>query len=216
MQAEALSRVLFRFSAGYRKDLWRLLVRPLFELPALLCVEEAKSNIEAVKRSCRKSFKRMVGLVPKISNELVELFSGYNLRERGMKLWRDSEEKWCARRQRFVLFRQVLSQKEGDLFAYTPAEAITLINQYARLCPLCDGNIMSPTHLRTHDVLAPTPVDLLKWINGEVRWHKRHLKKLGLVFRRTTALKYYGTLCKSVINQINTIIYRRIEFEPNQ
>ena len=35
-QAEALAKVIFNFSAGYRKILWMVLIKPLFDFPAML------------------------------------------------------------------------------------------------------------------------------------------------------------------------------------
>jgi len=92
----------------------------------------------------------------------VAVLSGYNLRERGAKLWKASEEKWACRRQRLVLEKRISQQQEEDLLAYAPSEVISLINQMTRLCPRCKKKRMSSEHLMMHNVVVSHPIKLLK------------------------------------------------------
>jgi len=212
-QAEALGKVLFHYSAGYRKDLWRLLVRPLSEFPALLCVGETNSNIITVERLCKKTFKRMVGFVPNIENELVEMLSGYSLRERGAKLWLESEEKWRARRQRLVLEKRLKGWSEEDLLAYAPCEVVQLFNLLTRPCPICKDKRMDPKHLLLHNIDIPHPMVLLKQINIEVNGMRKSVKTEKGNFKRGEKLRFYGAYCKRLINRVICLMYKKMELE---
>jgi hypothetical protein len=215
LQAEALGKVIFNFSAGYRKNLWMLLVRPLFDFPALLCMaEEGKSNVEMVERLCRKSFKRMVGVAPQVKNEIVEMFAGYNLRDRGRRLWDEAEVKWDHRRMRLKMVKRIdVKVRSEDLLMYIPGEAIKMVNLYSRMCPVCVGKRMKPDHLRVHGLEVPEPTELLKKINEGVIAVKRSCSQGKKRFERVKSLKIWGDYCDGLVRMIMRRMYGRMEIE---
>ncbi|RZK11954.1 MAG: hypothetical protein EOO43_18985 [Flavobacterium sp.] len=217
LQAEALSKVIFNFSAGYRKNLWMMLVKPLFDFPALLCVaEKSKTNIELVERLCRKSFKRMVGIDPRMKNEWLEMFSGYKLQERGDKLWSGAEEKWRVRKMKMrvkVDTRAVRTLRKEDLLAYIPGEVISLLNIYTRMCPRCSGRRLSPAHLSTHGIEVPDPIEMVRRINEDIIEKRKECIRRREGFERVKSMKVWGEMCERYVKTIQSQIYRKMEVE---
>jgi hypothetical protein len=176
--------------------------------------EEGKTNVDLVERLCRKSFKRMVGVAPQVKNDLVEMFAGYNLRERGKRLWDEAEEKWEFRRLRLRMARRIdVKVRIEDLLVYIPGEAIKMVNVYSRMCPLCVRKRMKPAHLKVHGVDVPEPVELLRKINEGVMAMKRSCSQKKQKFERVKYIKIWGSYCDSLVRMIMRRMYGRMEIE---
>jgi len=212
MKAGALGGVVLNLSAGYRGDLWSLLIRPLFGPPAPLCmVGDGGTNISAVEGLCRKSFKRIVGIAVNVKSDLVEKLAGYDIMERGQKMWEEAEEKWYHRKMRLCYQKKIsVGEKREDWLKYIPGEAIKLINMYARMCPKCDGGEMVHKHLGVHGLDVPDVAEIIQMINNEVSGVRKWCGLQKIKWERMKNLNIWGGYCDQIIKKILWAVYGRI------
>lgn len=86
--------LLKKVSLDYRINLWRVLVKPLFEMKAGHYFLENKSNKDKVLICLRKTFKSFTLLCRNVD----ELMS-FQFEERAQEFWESARIKWKARKE---------------------------------------------------------------------------------------------------------------------
>jgi hypothetical protein len=156
----------------------------------------------------------MVGLLPRVKNGFVELCMGYDLLERGRRIWVEAEQKWEFRKLRLSFEKRIrMSPGQEDVLSYIPSEAIELINLYSRLCPRCKRKRMDPSHLKEYGIEVPEPVSLMQRINEDILEVKKRSFSLGEKFARLSAMRPWAEYCKMIIKRIRVEIYMKMDCE---
>ena len=151
--------------------MWQIFIQPLIEfvLP-LYKWERAKKNIQKADSIIRSSFKLFTGLKINTSNEVVDLLSGYNFRQRADLMYQVSSQKWLCRRNGIMhkfeflpySIRQPLNTNKINLCKCMPHELIDYLNTSKSLCAKC-GVPNSFNHLKyVHNCPLPDLTEILK------------------------------------------------------
>ena len=102
--------LLKKVSLDYRINLWRVLVKPLFEMKAGLYFLENKSNKDKVLRCLRKTFKSFTLLCRNVD----ELMS-FQFEERAQEFWESVRIKWKARKEHSPDFSSRIEEEGGTV-----------------------------------------------------------------------------------------------------
>jgi len=94
--------LLRNVSLDYRINLWKVLVRPLFEMLAGHYFAENKSNREKVQNCLRKTFKSFTLLFKNVDDDTVNELMGFQFEERTSEVWKLAKLKWEARKTHCV------------------------------------------------------------------------------------------------------------------
>ena len=96
--AAKLFPLLHDISLSLRINLWRVLIKPLFDqLVHLFIFDKAKTNQEKAKRMLKYTFKRFTLLTKNTPDRLVYLLSEYSLQDRAKQVCAKDERKWESR-----------------------------------------------------------------------------------------------------------------------
>ena len=160
--------LLRNVSLSYRINLWRVFVRPLFEMLAGLFYVDAESNKKDALRLVRKTFKNFTLLSKNIDDETVGALMDFNLEERAAVVQLKAELKWEARKSRCVEEASnggsvVCKGKEGkDKTIMFPRELQELLNMKTAMCPGCGKPCSSEHMFRSHRTYIPENETLLE------------------------------------------------------
>jgi len=183
-----LGPVLQLCSLEYRRNLWEIFIKPLFEFTLTLYgTETSVSRKESVQRLLKYTFKSFTKISRTTSDRIIRELSGYDLDERSSSNDHVQESKWSDRsRNRGVnpeehIYEDELLISEPEqldredirkvnLCRSIPANGVELINLLTKMCPACNNSlVMNAQHLsRHHDVEIPEPLDLFRKIQREL------------------------------------------------
>ena len=179
--------VLKRVSMQYCKNLWTILIRPLFEqLTILYNDEKSKTNKGKIELALRYTFKKFTLLKRNTSNDIIHDLMQFNIDERSMTNTETAIRKWEAR----LAFSSSTAERRVDpaqrpqesKIRFLPKELQQILNLMAAKCPKCKGagtRICSKQHLeQQHQIIIPTYADLIKTIETKtVEAKQMRLKK---------------------------------------
>jgi len=147
-------------SLDYRMNLWKVFVRPMFEMLSCLYVVEAESNRNRVVTLLRKTFKRFTLLSKNVDNETVDKLMDFNFELRAKESQRIAHAKWEARKAHSVY--GLLEEKGKIKMAKTkkskvfyPKEVQEFLNLKTALCPGCCEPCSSKHMWEVHRVYIP-------------------------------------------------------------
>jgi len=166
-------------SLNYRIDLWKMFMRPLFEMIAGLFSMEGKSNKEKILRLIRKTFKAFTLLKKNVDNSTVETLMGYDYEKRAEIIHKTARLKWEARKTRdFSQLPEKLEEiellakgerKTSGKVLY-PKEVQELFNLKTAICPRCGVPCSSEHMFKIHQTYIPdnyTVLDQCKVISED-------------------------------------------------
>jgi len=168
---QKLSPFLYRSDLDTKKSMWQVLVQPLIEfvLP-LYCWETASSNLKYADSVIRSSFKLFSGLKNNTEDDVVDMLSGYNFKQRALLLYDISMQKWNFRktglRHQYQFLPQEIQNKLNSNKVNTckkmPNELIHYLNTTKSICQKCHTP-NSFLHLREkHNCVLPDLKTLLQ------------------------------------------------------
>jgi len=173
-----LSPVLSTTSLDYRKNLWALFIRPLFEFTLPLHkIEVACSRKEELRRLLKFTFKSFTRISKTTPDRIVYKLCGYNIDERAEENHKIQGQKWTERCQNWEMtakksenglqqeeLEMESAEKEEDLCKGIPAIGVELINTLTMLCPKCESTkIMNAEHLKElHGLMVPDPIEMFR------------------------------------------------------
>jgi len=161
-------------SLDYRINLWRVFVRPLFEMVSSIYVVEGASNKEKVIGLLRKTFKSFTLLCKNVDNQTVEELMNFDFSARATASQRISRAKWEARKSRSS--DEFMERKKRGEFCngdrnvkgsrvFYPKELQELINMKTALCPKCNVPCSSVHMWEVHRVFIPSNEIVLEKCN---------------------------------------------------
>jgi len=177
-----LGPLLSKSSLEYRKNLWELFVRPLFEFTLPIhAIEPTQSRKQGLKNLLKHTFKRFTKISKTAPDSLVLRLCGYDLDQRAEEVVCIQREKWNYRKKIWVSgVKQVadvyitlkeipiLSEDEivdseeenTNLCKNIPAIGVEYANLLTRICPKCpEKRIMNKRHLmEVHNLNFPDPL----------------------------------------------------------
>ena len=203
---QKLSPFLFSSDLDSRKSMWQIFIQPLIEfiLP-LYKWEKAKNNVNKADSIIRKSFKLFTGLKVNTSNEVVDLLSGYNFRQRANLIYEISSQKWDCRKKGIlhkfeflpISIRHSLNASKINVCKRMPHELIEYLNCSKSLCATC-GVPNSINHLKyVHNCPLPNLTEILK-LTKIIRLLRVPGSKVWKRFDQL--LKVFSHKCKSAFN----------------
>jgi hypothetical protein len=187
----SLGPVLSKCSLGYRKNLWDLFVRPLFEFTLPIhTFEPAATRKDKLRRLVKYTFKSFCRISKTAPDVLIHRLCGYDVDNRGKTLCQEQRAKWQRRSEKWsriykekinildifsmseVYQEEVLLETENGGISpckEIPAVGVEYINLMTKLCPWCPAkSIMNARHLReTHNKEFPEPLILFEQVRKE-------------------------------------------------
>ena len=201
--------VLKRVSMQYCKNLWTILIRPLFEqLTILYNAEKSKTNKGKIELALRYTFKKFTLLKRNTSTDITHDLMQFNIDERSMTNTEIAKQKWEAR----LAFSSYTADRKVDISQrpqerktrFLPKELQQILNLMVAKCPKCKGTgtrICSKQHLeQQHQIIIPTYADLIKSIETKTAEAKR------MKLNRTQTAEHVGSFIKVYINCITQFL----------
>ena len=153
-------------SLDYRINLWKVLVRPMFEMLAGHYFMDNPSNKEKVMNCLKKTFKNFTLLCKNVDDRTVSELMDFQFEKRAAEVWELARIKWEARKAHFPLdYSDVTDGREklesSDRVFY-PRELQKLLNLTTALCPVCCTPCSSSHMLSTHNLYIPNNETLIK------------------------------------------------------
>lgn len=187
--------ILKQSSFSFRRHLWNVLARPLFEQLNLLSYNDNTDtgglNIE---RAMKGSFKKFMLLQKSVKDEIIFEFMDYNYKQRDWN-WKISEYKWKLRMGKpgTITDKPVFSESTllQDLI---PGDFSILINLDTRECPKCKGSRLNHKHRLSHGIIS------MEW--REIR------EKCS---ENTSNMKLKGASRRLILEENKKIIVRLLE-----
>ena len=131
-----LAPLLSKVSADYRINLWKALVRPLFNPSLAIACYSNKSRIQQLERSLKGSFKRFVGLSISTSDVVLDKLIDF----KRLSLARDQQKrafsKWSQRLRKCPNIQR--PQKEVKITPFLPKVFLKFNNIQKTECLLCN------------------------------------------------------------------------------
>lgn len=154
--ANRLFPLLKQSSFSFRRHLWNVLARPLFEQLSLLSYNDnAATGDPNIERAIKGSFKKFMLLPRSVRDEIVFELMDYDYKKRAEWNWKISEYKWKLRvgKPGDITERPVFSESTL-LQELIPGNFSTLINLDTRECPKCKGVRLSHQHRLSHSIIS--------------------------------------------------------------
>jgi len=192
--------LLKRISLDYRKNLWTILIRPLFDqISILYYCERAKCHKEKVDTLLRYTFRKFTLLKKNVPTYIVDDLMDYKMDERANHNITITKTKWQNRlgKKLYVEENQVDDEKKEKV-RILPKELLQFINLQVAKCikKNCQSRC-SKEHLETeHQIIVPTYKETIKIIerkSEEARYYKMN---------RKDALAYVEEFLQTHINKI--------------
>lgn len=198
-----LAPLLGGISLDYRINLWTVFIRPLFDQTlSILYAERNHTNPEKVRRLIRKTFKDFTLLPKNTEDKIIEKLSQYNIDHRAANTVEKNTIKWESRKKREEPnYQEMLSTRPQETEnGPLPKELQEYISIQTALCPAClqlgKKAVVRPSHLLTHNLEAPSPLDLIEEMTGiKVKKKNGNLSRIKtLRARRNLILPHLSTL----------------------
>ena len=138
---------LINASADGRRDMWKTMVVPLFNLVLLMCkFKKSKTEAEKVNTQMLMTFKRYLMIPKNTSSELVCDMIGDYYDEIAARKKHNAAEKWFARREdrEPKLLDKV---KTTNYLRGIPNTWCEILKQQCRLCYLCKNSNRNDQHM---------------------------------------------------------------------
>ena len=202
--------VLKRVSLDYCKNLWSILIRPLFEQVSMLYyTERGRTNKEKVQQTLRYTFKKFTLLKKNISNDIINDLMQFDIDERAKYNMQVTKQKWEKRinGQQYVEESSTNAvrdetQETQRKIRVLPKELQTILNLQLAKCSKCPPTqICSKKHLEEHhQILIPAYKELIT--NIEEKTKEAKANKLS----RKRTLDYVGRFITIYINRITQFL----------
>ena len=153
-------------SLDYRINLWKILVRPLFEMMSGLYYNEAESNKQKTLRLLRKTFKDFTLLKKNVDNVSLDKLMDYDFEQRASESQIIATIKWEARKNHSVPrinpeFKKRKRKNDMGKKVLYPKEIQEYLNIKTAKCPACNIPCSSMHMLEAHNVYTPTNESIL-------------------------------------------------------
>lgn len=195
--------VLKRVSMEYCKNLWTILIRPLFEqLSILYYSERSKTEREKVQLALRYTFKRFTLLKKNISSEVIHDLMQFDIDERANQNMAATKKKWENRMGKEFYVKEELISNTQNPRRILPKELQKILNLQVAKCPVCRENrTCSKDHMeRQHQILIPSYKELIETIErktAEARDNK---------LPRKQTIEHIGNFINIYIDRINQFL----------
>ena len=147
--------VLKHVSLDYRINLWKILIKPLFELLVSHYKVECSSNQGKIVKTIRKTFKAMTLFKKGVENHAIQKFMAYDYEDRAEVVFKKSKIKWEARRNNSSPQCTPPCESPKHAKPHFPKEVQELINLTVALCPYCKVRCTASHLLNTHRIYVP-------------------------------------------------------------
>lgn len=197
--------VLKKVSLEYCKNLWTILIRPLFEqLSILYYCERGQTNREKVHLALRYTFKRFTLLKKNVSSEIIHDLIQFDIDERSNHNMQITKRKWENRLGKTLYTPEAhnLAGLDKDLQKkrrILPKELQKILNLLVAKCPKCEQTrICYQKHMQEeHQILIPTYKELISTIE-----RKTEEARQRRLFRKQT-MEYVGRFINVYIDRMN-------------
>jgi len=201
---EKLAPLLTKVSLDYRINLWKALVRPLYNSSIAIMYHNNLTRINKLESNMRMSFKRFVGLSITTSNSVLNCLIDFNIK----KLADDQHQKANNKWQRRLALKPILKDKvlEKIRTPILPKLFIKYNNIQKSKCPVCrDYSINDANHLKTmHNIQVPSTLELLNNLckNFPRVPSKGFSRSLILLQEQKYIQRYLNLIIKHTLNKI--------------
>ena len=154
--AARLFPLLKQSTFSFRRHLWNVLARPLYEQLSLLAyIDTTKTGTKKVERAIKKSFKRFTLLQNSTKDDIVIPLMDYDYAERSKWNWLVSEYKWERRMGRDIPLPDKPTLTNSTLLQdLVPGNFSTLVNLNTRTCPKCPNHRLTHNHRTFHNLAS--------------------------------------------------------------
>ena len=166
---------LKRVSIQYCKNLWTILIRPLFEqLTILYNAEKSKSNKGKIELAVRFRFKKFMLLKKDTNNDIIHDLIQFNIEERSATNTETAKQKWEAGLARTYYTAELTvdpSERPRERKRrLIPKELQQILNLMTAKYTKCEGTrTCSKQHLeQQHQIIVPTYTGLIKSIETKI------------------------------------------------
>lgn len=152
--AKRLYPLLKQSSFSFRRHLWNVLARPLFEQLSLLSYNDRTATGKVIiERAIKGSFKKFMLIQSSVKDEIVLQLMDYDYEQRAEWNWMISEYKWNSRLGRQGTITEKPTFTESTLLQeLIPGNFSTLLNLDTRECPKCKGIRLDHQHRLSHGI----------------------------------------------------------------
>jgi hypothetical protein len=203
--------VLRRVSLEYCKNLWTILIRPLFEQVTMLYyAERSQSNKEKVEVAIRETFRNFTLLKKNTKKEILHDLMQFDIEERAALNVIVAKRKWETRMGKQLYVKEVSPNTEEELRLKNsnkkkrilPGELRLLLNLTRAKCPKCKSDTMcSKQHMEDqHQIDIPTYEELIDMV--EKKTEEAKSRKLS----RGKTLDYIGSFIKIYIDRMTQFL----------
>jgi len=198
-----------KVSMEYRKNLWKILIRPLFEQLTLLWeMEESKTQQAKVECLLRGTFKKLTLLKKNVSNEIIGDLMQFELENRCKLNLINAQEKWEARVKKKMYtendskFIQALKDRNRKRSPrILPRQLQELLNITTAKCPMCRGRVCSAEHMEIiHNIKIPEYAEMIAEVEERTKMAK------SLKYTRKEALGYIGEFFSPFLNSMHEFL----------
>lgn len=145
-------------SADMKVNLWTVFIRPLFEFTyPLLTHEKYATHKEKMLNLLRFSFRKFVGLIKHVDNDLVYYILGFKPDDRIEIVRQHTPRIYEAREQGLSLHTCPINTWEGQSLSRVACNIFKLINIQCGMCPAHPQARLTVNHYNTHHRLPDEP-----------------------------------------------------------
>jgi hypothetical protein len=193
-----LAPLLAKISLDYKINLWKTLLRPLFNPMLAIMAHNNKGRVKALERLLKGSFKRFVGLSISTQDNILRKLINFDIFGLAKKQERIALSKW-HQRLRFV--PSIHAPKEEKVKTpLLPKIFASYNNIQKQKCQLCAGTCLSTAdHLqKTHGLPIPTTLSLLEELERDFPRKKSQPRNAILKLREKRIQLYFHLILRYV------------------
>jgi hypothetical protein len=200
--------VLKSVSLDYRKNLWMILIRPLFEQITLLFASEtSKTNKKNVIVALRQTFKNFTLIKKNMNNSIIDDLMQFNIEDRAKINMISTKIKWQKRLGKQIypdvdpaILEQLEEKEKKRKRRVLPIELQKLINLCVAKCPICRKRCNQEHMKRIHNISIPNYDELIDMIE------KRSEEAKRFKYSRKQTLKHVGDFINIYINSMKNFL----------
>ena len=201
--------VLKKISLEYRKNLWTILIRPLFEqLTILFYSERSITNKDKVLLLLRKTFRKFTLIGKNVENAILDDLMGFNLEDRADWNTIQAKKRWEKRlgkklypaenEEEVMKLKERIMKKTHRLLPHQLQEFLNLQTSKCPLCPL----FCSKVHLEEHGIEIPSYDEIIRDVeNKTLEAKKEKLSRNKTLDRLGKFIEIYNEKIKGHLNQ---------------
>ncbi len=212
--------ILNKVSLQYGKNLWTVLIRPLFEqLTILYSLEKSRSNKSRVENLLRYTFRKFTMLKKNISRSIIDDLMQFNIEERAQYNLRITIDKWEKRSKKPMnldfLERSNSIESKSYEDRLLPRELRLLINLQTARCPHCTRHsyqMCTQQHLaQEHKILIPKYTEVIEEIERRTKTilaqrKEEKIKKTPVKTTRAEEFSYVSSFLLKHIEELNNFL----------